>query len=72
MTVPIMHKSDLERAVAEGCEVPGCTHPHSEHGIFLAARCHPGSGVDVGYLNGVLQIVCYVCDEPIVSVAVAE
>ena len=67
-----MYRTDLERAVAGGCEVPGCMHPHAEHGIFLAARCHPGMGVDVGYIDGILRIICYVCDAPIVNIAVAD
>jgi hypothetical protein len=67
-----MRRDDLEHAVAYGCEVPGCTHPNADHGIFLAARCHPGRGVDVGYLDGILHLVCHVCDAPIVNVAVAD
>lgn len=67
-----MAVADLERFVAQGCGVPGCTHKdHKE--FFLGQRCHPGAGVDVRYAkgSGVLNIYCHQCKQPVMDVGVA-
>jgi len=68
----MMYRGDLEYALARGCENPHCSHDHSQLGIILAARCHPGGGTDVRYLDGRLLLTCHNCDEALVQIAVAD
>jgi len=67
-----LNLEDLERLAGGGCQVPGCTHPHSG-ALYVHARCHLGAGNEVSYVlgSGVLRIACRVCKKVIAEVAVA-
>lgn len=61
-------QTDLDKA---GCDMPNCTHDHSQ--VYLVPGCHPNSAVAVLYnkTTGNLQIECRKCRQPVVMIAVA-
>jgi hypothetical protein len=62
-----MTLDELFRDAANGCSMKGCTHKHGE--LVLHAACHPdaSSWVKVDVDKGTLQVVCAICDTPIVT-----
>ena len=67
-------KEDFDRALARGCQVPGCDH--RGHGalaeIYLHQRCHAGAGLEACYRDGLLLLACQHCKTPVALVAVAQ
>lgn len=47
-------------------EVCGASGP-----LFITQACHPGTGVDAEYEDGVIEFVCHACKLLIVQVRVA-
>jgi hypothetical protein len=68
----MLFKADLDAFVAKGCGHPDCTTPHDQEGLFIGAVCHPGFGVDARYKDGIIAFTCRECEQPVISVAVAE
>jgi len=63
-----VYKEELEKIFAQGCGVPGCTCVPE----WLNAGCHTGSGVDVRYVDGAIEIICHICKEPVITLAIAK
>ena len=65
----MLTREDLDAAV---CSTPGCTHT-TEHGmLFLHGKCHPGAPTQTAYTyDGVLHIVCAMCQQSVIDVVVA-
>ena len=61
-----LHKEDLDKL-----ECP-CGHPSCEDPIYLHAACHMKAGTWVRYFDGVLTIVCSICEKPVAEIAVAR
>ena len=50
------------------CDVEGCDCGASD-GLFLVSQCHPNSGVNVQYKQGIIYITCHECGEPVINIA---
>lgn len=51
----------------------GATHSGDHEPFYLNSRCHTGSGVFALYRgDGVLELVCAVCEKPVAAIAVAS
>lgn len=64
-----MYREDLD---ATRCSHPD--HDDAECGggpLVLGQRCHPRSGCDVMYVDGIVKATCHVCGSAIVTIAVA-
>lgn len=57
----------LERG---GCATPNCGHDHSV--LYLNAKCHPGTGVEVAYIKGqgIARVTCLKCQKIIADLAI--
>jgi hypothetical protein len=55
----------------QGCSVANCEHDHSVIGLY--AVCHSQAGLNVQYVKaeGVLEISCKGCGQPVATVKVA-
>jgi len=55
-----------------GCGEPNCNHDHSI--LFMHARCHPRSGLDVAYHKalGAMVCTCKTCHAEVGRIAVAR
>lgn len=53
---------------AQGCEAPGCTHPHEE--VVMNPACHVGSPtlVEVDARKRTIKILCSVCQKTVANV----
>jgi hypothetical protein len=69
-----LNRTDLERAVLSGCQVPLCDHKNHERTLYLHGRCHLGAKVDVSYTSGsgVVRIACAICEKLISQIKVAD
>ena len=63
------YRQDLD---ATACTTPGCLHTGGNHAMDLYSRCHPGMPLIASYHAGTLSLSCTVCDEPVVTIAVAD
>lgn len=64
-------RETLDEAIQAGCQSPGCDCAGEE--LFFRSNCHPEENkVYLGYINGVLQAQCVVCEQPVVNVKVAS
>lgn len=66
---------DLDSALANGCQNPGCDHKN--HGplemLFLNGRCHPDAGTQAVYrASGILTLHCKECRRIIINISVSE
>jgi len=57
-----------------GCDNPACSQTAEGHTgpIHLQQHCHPGAGMALGYLGGVLYVACRYCQRPVALIAVKE
>ena len=62
----IKHKEDLDNLKCP-CGRVSCEDP-----VYLHAACHIKAGTWARYFDGVLTIVCSVCESPVIEIAVAE
>jgi len=69
--MPPLSRAELDKM---SCDMPDCDHKHDNEAapLFLHARCHLNSAVEVEYLQGILMIRCALCKHPVVDIAVAE
>jgi len=64
----VLCKEELDAAMQCGCGEPGCTAKAE----YLHAACHMESGLEVRYVDGIMEIRCNECKKPVVAVAIAD
>ena len=70
-----LSRTDLEKSLKGGCEIPNCTHPdhHATKQFFLMPLCHPEADLSVSYKTGtgLLFIQCAKCQTVVAQIMVA-
>ena len=62
----MQYREDLDNLVCE-CGTPVCEDP-----VVFHSQCHFGKPTWTGYFDGEVKVFCSVCNEEIVSIAVAR
>ena len=67
----ILYRPDLDDTL---CDHPAYSPEDAAdtHPVPLQQLCHPGTGLELGYLDGLLQVVCHTCHRPVALIAVKE
>lgn len=63
------------RDVMDGfaCQSEDCDHDLClGEATYLHSACHPGKPTWVRYLNGVAEVLCAVCEQQVIAIAVAD
>jgi prepilin-type processing-associated H-X9-DG protein len=74
----ILFLDAMDAMVGHGCANPDCTHEHDDEAMALTSRCHPATGVCIGFTDQVgdmpcaliLQCACWTCHTAVGFVAV--
>jgi len=72
--VKVAYLEDLEIAVANGCQTPGCNHKHSGP-LYLHGKCHQYEGkldVSFSFGDGHIVVSCAKCHSEVIRIQIAS
>ena len=63
-----LYAEELAGMLACGCGKPDCNAVAE----WLHSKCHPHEGLDIRFLDGVVEMYCHVCKETVAAIVVAK
>lgn len=63
-----IYAEELAGMLACGCGNPDCNAVAE----WLHARCHREAGLDLRFMDGIIEIYCHVCKKPVAAIVVAK
>jgi excisionase family DNA binding protein len=64
----LMYKEDLDELFSKGCDCENC----KEMAAFINPKCHPSEWLQAVYRQGILYLLCSLCDREVAAIPVAK
>lgn len=63
-----VYAEELAGMLACGCGNPGC----NERAEWLIPKCHKDGGLALRFMDGLIEVYCHVCKQPVVALVIAK